>query len=183
MGTSSKLLLGLIVGTIYVTPWAVMASNSNHFSLPTASLSILLAWITFSDIKAYRIPNPASFCLVMIGCIHLIGFTKSVVVDHVLTSIFWPIVFYVVAKLFQRFRGIEGLGFGDVKLISGIGIWLGFIDTQLTILWATLAAISFLLGSSLVNGSKLSEITMRKIPLGAFLCFFAWVFWLKTNFS
>lgn len=44
-------------------------------------------------------------------------------------------VFWLIAEIFYRLRGVEGLGLGDAKLLGALGAWMG---------WQTLPAIVFI---------------------------------------
>jgi leader peptidase (prepilin peptidase)/N-methyltransferase len=74
---------------------------------------------------------------------------------------------WAAAEVYLRFRGIEGMGFGDVKLMAMVGAFLG----------APLALLTIMLGS--VFGSVMGLIFIRmadqtreyELPFGTFLSF------------
>jgi leader peptidase (prepilin peptidase)/N-methyltransferase len=105
------------------------------------------------------------------------------VLEHSFTALFWSIAFYLVALSFRYFKEFDGLGFGDVKLMIGIGLWLGFVNTQLTVLWATLSAVIFILATTLITGGGSQNLRNQKIAFGAFLSFYTWLFWLASQSS
>lgn len=57
--------------------------------------------------------------------------------------------FWLIASLYRRWRGIEGLGLGDAKLLSACGAWFGWQSLPLIILLSsflgTLVGIIYLL--------------------------------------
>ena len=50
---------------------------------------------------------------------------RNELVTHLVTAIFAFFLFWGVAAIYRKLRGREGLGFGDAKLMAGIGAWVG----------------------------------------------------------
>jgi leader peptidase (prepilin peptidase)/N-methyltransferase len=70
---------------------------------------------------------------------------------------------YGAAAIYLRTRGVEGMGFGDVKLMAMIGAFLGTKLTVLTIFAASLAGSLFGLGTVLAIWIKrLRRIEARR---------------------
>ena len=72
---------------------------------------------------------------------------------------------YLVAALYARITGREGLGGGDMKLLAMIGAWLGWISLPLIVLMSSLSGA--VIGSVfiLVGGKSVRT----QIPFGPFL--------------
>ena len=72
---------------------------------------------------------------------------------------------YLVATLYARITGREGLGGGDIKLLAMIGAWLGWISLPLIVLMSSLSGA--VIGSVfiLVGGKG----ARTQIPFGPFL--------------
>lgn len=82
---------------------------------------------------------------------------------------------------YSAFAGREGLGTGDVKLLAGLGAWLGPSALPPLLLLASLQGLLFAGGQALI-GTQLAEergVQMRHValPFGPFLCL-AGVQWL-----
>jgi leader peptidase (prepilin peptidase)/N-methyltransferase len=73
---------------------------------------------------------------------------------------------------YARFRGCEGLGFGDVKLAAAVGAWLPAADIPLCFAVATGAALMLVVLARLRGGNINSAM---KLPFGAFLCPALWL--------
>jgi leader peptidase (prepilin peptidase) / N-methyltransferase len=74
---------------------------------------------------------------------------------------------YGAAAIYLRARGVEGMGFGDVKLMALIGAFLGTRLTVLTIFAASLAGSLFGLSTVLAVWIKrIRRIEARRTPSG-----------------
>ncbi len=81
-------------------------------------------------------------------------------------------LFWLVQTAFKRLRGVDGLGFGDVKLMLPLGFLSGAWLLPLTVLAAGLSALAFALPAALLRGHDLRGL---RIPFGPFLCLGAFV--------
>jgi leader peptidase (prepilin peptidase) / N-methyltransferase len=72
---------------------------------------------------------------------------------------------WLIAAAYQRLRGKEGLGFGDVKMLAMIGAFLGWKLMLLTLVFASLTG-SFV--ALLLMLAKRAD-WQSKLPLGTFL--------------
>lgn len=85
---------------------------------------------------------------------------------------------------YRRWRGRDGLGLGDAKLLGAGGAWLGAEALPLTVcLAATTALVVVLLarlaGRPLDRAQERSDDTRhRSIPFGPFLCLAVWLVFL-----
>jgi leader peptidase (prepilin peptidase)/N-methyltransferase len=71
----------------------------------------------------------------------------------------------LIAEAYVRFRGIEGLGMGDVKMLGMVGAFLGWKMALLTLLLGSLAGS--VVGVTLIAARQGS--LQRKLPFGTFL--------------
>jgi leader peptidase (prepilin peptidase) / N-methyltransferase len=78
---------------------------------------------------------------------------------------------------YERWRGCEGLGFGDVKLAAAVGAWLPLQAISLCFALATGAALVAVIVARL-RGQTIGA-TMR-LPFGAFLCPALWLIFYVT---
>ena len=70
--------------------------------------------------------------------------------DAVLGALVGASFLYGIGAIYLRWRGVEGMGFGDVKLMAMIGAFLGLRLTILTMMTASLAGSAFGLWTVLV---------------------------------
>ncbi|MCG6880103.1 MAG: A24 family peptidase [Deltaproteobacteria bacterium] len=72
---------------------------------------------------------------------------------------------YLVATVYERITGREGLGGGDIKLLAMIGAWLGWVSLPLIVLMSSLSGA--VIGSVFIlSGGK---GVRTQIPFGPFL--------------
>jgi leader peptidase (prepilin peptidase)/N-methyltransferase len=74
-------------------------------------------------------------------------------------------ILYVIGEAYYRWRGVEGLGMGDVKMLAMIGAFLGWQLTLLTLVMASLAGS--IIGVLLIATRRGSM--QYALPFGTFL--------------
>lgn len=102
---------------------AVLAVLGRPPGLASTILAGLLIWISVVDALRFRIPDASAFLLAISGLMLLPGLPLLQIVDRLAGAIIWPLIFWGVAHGYLRKRGVDGLGFGDVKLMAGSCIW------------------------------------------------------------
>ena len=84
----------------------------------------------------------------------------------------------LLRKAFIKFRGLEGLGFGDVKLAAAIGAWLPLEMIPSCFGLATTAALL-----SVIVRWRGETLEGMKLPFGAFLCPALWLVFFADSLS
>ena len=144
-------------------------------------VAVLLCWASIEDWRTMEIPDTASALLLAGGLVWWgwFGGTPDMRRDAVLGAVLWPVLAWAVAAGYLRLRGWDGLGFGDVKLLAGIGLWTGFAGTVWVVLTASLSGIAVLLALAAMHRQPLSEIGTKAVAFGPFLCLSAWAVLLQ----
>lgn len=83
-------------------------------------------------------------------------------VDSLLGAVVGASFIYGAGAIYLRARGIEGMGFGDVKLMAMIGAFLGVKLTVFTIFTASIAGSVFGLGTILLVWMKRTRRFLRR---------------------
>ena len=83
-------------------------------------------------------------------------------------------IFFAVLLVFKRLRGVDGMGFGDVKLMLMLGVLCGPLGLPLITLVAGVSALAaFLLIACLMP--REAPLREMPIPFGPFLSLGAFV--------
>lgn len=133
-------------------------------------LGIILILVSYIDYQTFKIPDWLN------GLILLCGIFYNIFIDEM----WFPIIsfliagssFYLLAFIYVKFRGRQGLGGGDIKLFACGAVWLLPYYLPLVLLVSSISALIYsLLGSIFLKESK--EKT-AKIPFGPFLSLGIW---------
>jgi len=159
------LIVEVIVGTLFLACYA-------HFGLTLATLKcaifgFLLLGLIFTDAETRLLPDKMTLpgllfglvisllvpvndlaSLVLPGVVELpvhsdLSWRLFSFVDAVLGALVGASFLYGIGAAYLRWRGVEGMGFGDVKLMAMLGAFLGLRLTILTLLAASLAGSLF----------------------------------------
>lgn len=149
-------------------------------TIQALALAIALIWISLVDFDRFEIPDIAALVLFVSGGLSILRMPSFDRWDHILAGIMFAGLLFLVAFLFRILRGHQGLGFGDVKLAGGIGLWVGLNGVVFVLLGAALAALVTLSALSLMRRQSMEELRNSGIAFGPFLCLFTWVVWLEA---
>jgi leader peptidase (prepilin peptidase)/N-methyltransferase len=137
-----------------------------------------LVVITFIDIEFRIIPDRFSLGSWGIALL-LLGLRSSSPWEGVLGGIVGFGFFFLLAWGYEKYKGIEGLGFGDVKMMGWLGTWLGLSSIPAVILIGSLSGLLW----GLVAMIKSKEGMMTAIPFGPFLAFAGALVWVLKAFA
>lgn len=116
------------------------------------------------DLEHQILPNPITLGGIVLGVAASVflppGLTSSLVGVVVGGGLLW-----VVAEGYFRWRGIDGLGMGDVKMLAMVGAVLGWPAALLTLVFGSITGA--LLGVALIATGRGSM--QLKLPFGTFL--------------
>jgi leader peptidase (prepilin peptidase)/N-methyltransferase len=113
------------------------------------AFSFLILGLIFTDAEHKLLPD----AMTLPGLAFGLGFSLVVPVDDLLSSVLPGLVppgaspLYGVGAIYKSARGVEGMGFGDVKLMALVGAFLGVKLTVFTIFAGSLAGSLFGLGT------------------------------------
>ncbi|MCW4592384.1 A24 family peptidase [Gluconacetobacter entanii] len=83
---------------------------------------LALGWI---DLKTLRLPDALTLPLLLGGLLSCRLLSPAAVPEHTIAAVMGYGGFRLVALIYRRLRGCEGLGMGDAKLLAAAGAWTG----------------------------------------------------------
>jgi prepilin signal peptidase PulO-like enzyme (type II secretory pathway) len=145
-----------------------------HFVFFCLLGGILLTLAVF-DFYRMILPNWLNLSLAAAGATQSVRIGQPSVIDAALGAFAGGGSLLLVAALFRRLRGIDGLGRGDLKLAAAAGIWTGWQGIPLMLLVASVSALVFFVGRAVWNGSLDRG---APLPFGPFLGLGTFLAWL-----
>lgn len=131
--------------------------------------------VSVIDIRLQIIPDVISLSMIPLSVFWVLIHPQLDWFSSVLGILLGGGILWGVAWLYYVVRHEYGLGFGDVKLLAGIGGWLGFQAVLPTLFIGCI--LGALIGVVLLLISKDKSLKTR-IPFGPFLAFGAWIYML-----
>ena len=127
-------------------------------------LSAALAWI---DIRHGIIPDWLNLAIAGLGLLKIILTVDSLAAIEALgEGAAVAAAFWLLRRLYFSFRGVQGLGLGDVKFLGAAGIWVGVAGIPPVLLVATIAALACV-GVAQLSGRALTA--QASMSFGPFL--------------
>ena len=83
-------------------------------------------------------------------------------------------VFFMMAWGYEKLKGVEGLGMGDVKMMGWLGSWVGMMGVPFVILAGSLTGLA----AGLIAMRTSKEGFKTAIPFGPFLAFGGYLAWV-----
>jgi len=143
-------------------------------------LAALVLYVSYYDFRWMIIPDGATAGVLFVGAGYqflatgLTGATEGLAFAIAVFGGFW-----LVRLTYMKYRGIAGLGFGDVKFAGAAAIWLSPLAFPVYLFVATSSALIFLVVGTIFRGGSLS----RRIPFGPFLAFALFVSVVADRFG
>jgi leader peptidase (prepilin peptidase)/N-methyltransferase len=126
-----------------------------------------LVTIGFIDLDHRIIPDILSLPGIVVGFVACLIIGHISWVDSIIGIVAGGGSLFIIAALYERVTGREGMGGGDIKLLAMIGAWMGWRPLLLVVLIASL--IGAVVGSAFIL-LKGKDFQLR-IPFGPFLSF------------
>ncbi len=158
-----------LTGLLYA--WVVLAMGPTAETLVALGFVSALVVITFIDIDHQIIPDVISLpgIVVGLGC-SLAGFGPRLL-DSFIGVLLGGGMLWAVAAGYERLRGQEGMGGGDIKLLAMVGAFLGWRNVLVTLLVGSLSGAVI----GIVVLQRRGDDATLPIPFGPFLAIGAFV--------
>lgn len=159
------------IGATAVALWAWFATAGWPVLLIATTGWILLT-LAVIDHRDGILPNGLVALLFVAGLAAIPWSAPGSALDHALGAVAGFGVMAVIAVTYKRLRGIDGLGWGDVKFMAAAGLWVGWQGIWSVLLIASASALLVALLSAL-RGARLTAKT--PLAFGPYLCFGMWL--------
>lgn len=149
-------------------------------ALPASAMLALamVVWITVKDISDFVIPDGPLICMAAIGAAARLADTDIEMPAEALSVALDALVcggaLLAIRELYYRLRGVDGIGFGDVKLAAVGGMLVGMIGFFWALFLASAAGIIVVLIAQVINPRR----RLDRLPFGALLAPVCWGLWM-----
>jgi leader peptidase (prepilin peptidase)/N-methyltransferase len=150
----------------YVVAPALCAA-APRFPIGQLDLMVLLTvlgWITWRDLVDMHIPDSANLLLGLCGLTTTWALSPALLPQHAAAALVAGGGLFLISELYYRLRGRDGLGLGDVKLVTAGALWIG-PDIAIALVVATGTALCL----GLVRLMRDRGSWSRPLPLGPFI--------------
>lgn len=146
----------LLLGLIFTDAETFLLPDT--MTLPGMVLGLLFSlFVPVNDLASQLLPGLVSLPVSSDISAHLLSFA-----DSILGAIVGSAFIYGAGAIYLRARGVEGMGFGDVKLMAMVGAFLGLKLTIFTIFTASIAGSLFGLSTVLIVWMKRTRRRMTR---------------------
>lgn len=152
--------------------FTVLALPAGDSAMPTLVLGGLLIVLSAFDATTLRLPNLLTLAVLLAG----IAFAPSAETGwRVASALVAGLSLVAIAEAYRALRGQHGLGYGDIKLFSAAGAWVGLEGLASIMLVACAAAFVFLAVRAAVDRSSNLH---APFAFGPFIAVGLWTVWL-----
>jgi leader peptidase (prepilin peptidase)/N-methyltransferase len=139
----------------------------NAIGLAWAALAALLVAQFFIDFDTQLLPDDLNYLILWGGLIAAaLGWTGIPLSSSVWGAVFGYLSLWTVYQVHHALTGKQGMGYGDFKLLAGLGAWFGAPYLVALILLSSL--VGSILGGALLVFGRLAHRDIP-IPFGPFL--------------
>lgn len=176
-------LLALTAGVVVATAVAALPMQSVPTQTAVALLvSAMIAWIAWQDLRTFTIPDGPLVALALAGAalrlsltFDLPGEALALAIDGVLCGG----ALLAIREGYYRWTGVDGLGFGDVKLAAACGVLVGVTGFAHALLAASAIGIAVVLALSLRRNAAVID----RLPFGALLAPACGLVWILSSLA
>ena len=144
--------------------WCAVAYGPGLAALLAGIFILGLIALIFIDVAEQLLPDVLVFPLLVLGLLfnqfYGVGAMNSLLGAFCAFAALW-----LVRTLYQLYSGIEGLGYGDLKLAAALGSWLGFAAVPGLLFIAFAGGVVFM--APLLLSGRIDRKTA--VPFGPFL--------------
>jgi leader peptidase (prepilin peptidase)/N-methyltransferase len=167
--------LAVELAALAVALWAALTLTEPGWVWASCVLGWTLLALGWIDVEHMMLPDVLTLPLLLAGLGVTLLLDQADIADHALGAVLGYVAFRAIAAGYRAWRGRDGLGGGDAKLLAAAGAWLGWQALPWVVLEASLAGIGAALIARLL-GHRISGTTA--LPFGPFIALGIWLVWL-----
>jgi leader peptidase (prepilin peptidase)/N-methyltransferase len=157
-----------------------LAAHPGPLGWVTALLGWWLLLIAILDLEHLWLPDRLTLPLIPLGLLAAwAGFGPPLPERALGAAAGWAALF-LIAWLYRRLRGREGMGGGDPRMLGAIGAWVGVWQLPAILLGAGLLGLAAAAAMRL-RGEAVTATS--RLPLGTLMAVAAWPVWLVAAFT
>jgi len=168
-------ILELTMGAAWASiAWFYPITEYSPLFLAQAIILFTLLWtLTLIDLETFLLPNALTFPGIAIGL--LFAWQSGYIIDALIGALAGYGIFWLIAWLFFKATGREGMGQGDFKLLAMLGAFMGWQALPFIIMLSSFTGA--IIGSLLLLLAK--KGLKAEIPYGPYLAAsgMIWFFW------
>ena len=165
--------MALLVAAVFA--WASTVAPMSWILAASLALGWTLACAAAIDAIAFRLPDRLTLPLVVAGLGVSFALPAAPIVDHLAGAAAGYGVLAILAWAWRRWRGVDGVGMGDAKLLAAAGAWLGWRPLPSVVVIACAIALAWILITSIGGRTPLRG---RRVAFGVPLSLAIWIVWL-----
>ena len=149
----------------------VVLTAAQAREIALAAASCLLGWLLIvlvdTDLRHQLLPDSLTATLLASGLLAALFLPALGFAQALAGAALGAGSFFLLRVLYFRYRGLEGLGLGDIKLMAGLGAWLGGSWLPLLVIVAAVAGLLSAVLRAWKDGVGVSATSA--VPFGAYL--------------
>lgn len=168
-------IVALGVAGAAVGGWSALALPSAVPALLTALLGWQLLLLAVVDGENFWLPDILTWPLIISGAVAAVTLPERSVTDAGVGAAAGFALLWLLAFVYRRTRGRQGLGGGDPFMLAGAGAWVGWIGLPSVLLWACAVGFSLVAARLIVRRKVRGD---DRLPFGTLLAVGIWLVWL-----
>ncbi len=141
-------------------------------SIVLGAFLVVLSWI---DARHGILPDHLTFPLIALGLISSWWLNLDPLYWRIISAIAAAGIIVAINLIYRKLRNVDGIGYGDAKLLAASGAWLGLLALPTVVIWACATGLIQVLIMAR-RGAQVSGTTT--LAFGPHLAFGTWLTWL-----
>jgi leader peptidase (prepilin peptidase) / N-methyltransferase len=124
-----------------------------------AAIGLALLATSIADLRTRRLPDVLTAAIAVLGVGASVQRSQAAAVEGLVAAVVSFVLLEGLRRGFAALRGKPGLGFGDVKLIAALALWIGLATPWAVALAAALGLLA----------SRFMRVADGRLPFGPFI--------------